>query len=85
MATPFGFPRAGRLRRPRRLRKRGPLPGPQARVYGGGRGYDLEPIGPGTPVVTLHLNLSPSDLKTDAAADELAARIKRLLDALRSG
>jgi hypothetical protein len=38
-----------------------------------------------TPGVTLHLNLSPSDLKTDAAADELAARIKRLLDALRPG
>jgi hypothetical protein len=36
-----------------------------------------------TPAVTLHLNLSPSDLKTDAAADELAARIKRVLDALR--
>jgi len=34
--------------------------------------------------VTLHLNLSPSDLKTDAATDQLAARIKRLLDALRA-
>lgn len=55
------------------------------RAYGGGHGYDLEHIGPGTPGVTLHLDISPSDLKTDAAADELAARIKRLLDALRSG
>ncbi len=34
--------------------------------------------------ITLHLNLSPSDLKTDAAADELGGRIKRLLDALQS-
>lgn len=58
---------------------------PGTRAHGGGLAYDLEPIVPGTPGVTLHLNLSPSDLKTDAAADELAARIKRLLDALRSG
>jgi hypothetical protein len=55
---------------------------PRARAYGGSLAYDLEP---GTPGFTLHLNLSPSDLKTDAAADELAARIKRLLNALRSG
>jgi hypothetical protein len=67
--------------------ERGATPRPSgARAYGSGPGYDLEALGPpGTPGVTLHLNLSPSDLKTDAAADELAARIKRLLDALRSG
>jgi hypothetical protein len=34
------------------------------------------------PLVTLHMNVTPSDLETDEAADELAARIKRLLDAL---
>jgi hypothetical protein len=39
---------------------------------------------PHTAAVTLHLNLSPGDLKTDAAADQLAARIKRLLEALAS-
>jgi hypothetical protein len=54
-----------------------------AGVFGGGAGYRLESEA-ATPGVTLHLNLSPSDLKTDAAADELAARIKRLLDALAS-
>jgi hypothetical protein len=53
-------------------------------IFGaGGIGYRLEPEGT-APGVTLHLNLSPADLKTDAAADQLAARIKRLLDALRS-
>lgn len=52
--------------------------------YGGGIGYPVEEPQRATSPVTLHLNLSPSDLKTDAAADELAARIKRLLDALAS-
>jgi hypothetical protein len=54
-----------------------------ARGYG--RTYQDLYEGEGAAAVTLHLNLSPSDLKTDAATDELAARIKRLLDALRSG
>lgn len=53
------------------------------RFYGGGVGYRLGPEGT-VPGITLHLNLSPSDLKTDAAADALAARIKRLLDSLGS-
>jgi hypothetical protein len=51
------------------------------KAYGGGA---YEPGGSdiaGTPV-TLHINLTPSDLSTDDAADALAARIKRLLDAL---
>ena len=56
---------------------------PGTGIVGAGIGYRLEPEG-ATPGVTLHLNLSPSDLKTDAAADRLAARIKRLLDALAS-
>jgi hypothetical protein len=52
------------------------------KAYGGGDAYQR--VGSeiaGTPV-TLHINLSPSDLSTDDAADALAARIKRLLDAL---
>lgn len=65
--------------------EKGAAPRPRPRVYGGGLAYDLETSGLGTPGVSLHLNLSGSDLKTDAAADELAARIKRLLDALGSG
>ncbi len=65
--------------------EKGAAPRPGPRAYGGGLAYDLETSGSGTPDVTLHLNLSASDLKTDAAADELAARIKRLLDALRPG
>jgi hypothetical protein len=56
---------------------------PGGGVFYPGVGY-VEPVGPGSPGVTLHLNISPSDLKTDAAADKLAARIKRLLNALRS-
>lgn len=44
-------------------------------------GVDPSPV-PSEPVVTLRVNLSAADLKTDAAADKLAARIKRLLAAL---
>jgi hypothetical protein len=42
--------------------------------------------GGGSPVsLTVRVNVSPSDLKTDQAADALAARVKRLLTALQSG
>jgi hypothetical protein len=44
-------------------------------------GYQTDSHGR-APTVTIHLNLSPTDLKTDADADKLAARIRRLLAGL---
>ena len=58
--------------------------GPTGPTSYGGLSYSLESLGPYAPSVTIHLNVSPADLKTDAAADALAVRIKRLVDALRS-
>jgi hypothetical protein len=55
---------------------------PPVKAYGGADVYEQVLPETAGALVTLHINLSSSDLSTDDAADELAARIKRLLDAL---